>query len=80
MTDWPLATYFEIIRGRASARSQSLPRQDRIVSIHRSGPDTALATVDCAIPPKYFTDYLTLMRTGQGWQIISKSFHVDVHD
>ena len=43
-------------------------------------PDTALATVNCAMPPKYFTDYLTLLRTDAGWQIISKTYHVDIHE
>ena len=79
ITDWSLEDYFEIIRGRASARSQGLKRYDRILSIHKAGPNTALATVNCAMPPKYFTDYLTLMRTAEGWQIISKSYHVDIH-
>ena len=80
ITDWSLEDYFEIIRGRASASSQGLKRYDRILSIHKAGPNTALATVNCAIPPKYFTDYLTLMRTGTGWQIISKSYHLDIHE
>ncbi len=80
VTDWPLEEYFEIIRGRPSARSQGLKRYDRIGSIHKAGPDTALATVNCAMPPKYFTDYLTLLRRDAGWQIISKTYHVDIHE
>jgi hypothetical protein len=35
--------------------------------------------VQCAIPPRYFTDYLTLLKTNEGWQIISKTFHTDAH-
>ena len=80
VTDWSLEEYFEIIRGRPSARSQGLKRYDRIGSIHKAGPNTALATVNCAMPPKYFTDYLTLLRTAKGWQIISKTYHVDIHE
>ncbi len=80
ITDWPRFKYFEIIRQRPSPASQSLPRYDRIVSIHKAGKNTALATVNCAIPPRYFTDYLTLLKTGKGWRIISKTFHVDVHE
>ena len=80
VTDWPRATYFEVIGGRPSPASQGLERFDRILSIHKSGPDTALATVNCAVPPRYFTDYLTLVNTDQGWRIISKTFHADVHD
>lgn len=79
VTDLSRDAYFEMIRGRESAASQGLPRYDRIVSIHKAGPNTALATVNCAIPPRYFTDYLTLMRDAKGWRIISKSFHIDEH-
>ncbi len=80
VTDWPRTEYFERIAARPSPVSQGLPRHDRIVSIHRAGPDTALATVNCAIPPRYFTDYLTLLRIGSQWRIISKTFHTDVHE
>ena len=79
LTDLPRADYFEMIRGRESPRSQGLARHDRIVSVHKAGRDTALAIVNCAMPPRYFTDYLTLMRTAAGWQIVSKAFHTDVH-
>ncbi len=79
ITDMPREHYFEVIRGRDSPRQQGQKRHDRIVSIHKAGPDTALATVECAMPPRYFTDYLTLMRDADGWRIISKSFHTDVH-
>jgi predicted ATPase len=80
VTDLPLDAYLELIRCRASPRAQQLKRHDRILSIHRSGPNTALATVECAMPPRYFVDYLTLMCDGGGWQIISKSFHTNVHE
>lgn len=79
VTDLPREAYFEMIRGRESAANLGLTRHDRIISIHKAGPNTALATVNCALPPRYFTDYLTLMRDANGWQIISKSFHVDEH-
>lgn len=80
VTDMPRATYFEMIGGRASPREQGLARHDRILSIHKAGPNTAMATVNCAMPPRFFTDYLTLMRDADGWRIISKSFHTDVHE
>ena len=80
VTDWPREDYFARIAARPSPASQNLPRYDRIVSIHKAGPDTALATVNCAIPPRYFTDYLTLLRIGQEWRIISKTFHTDIHE
>lgn len=80
LTDWPREEYFSVISGRASGREQGLARHDKILSIHKAGPDTALATVNCALPPRYFTDYLTLLRLDGQWRIISKTFHVDTHD
>jgi len=80
VTDWPRETYFELIAGRDSPAAQGAARHDKILSIHKAGPNTALATVNCAIPPRYFTDYLTLVNTAQGWRIISKTFHIDTHE
>ena len=50
-------------------------RRDRIVSIDFSGPATAFAKVECQIPPRYFTDYLTLLKVEGRWQVIAKAFH-----
>ena len=80
ITDWAREEYFEIIRGRQSASERGLARHDKILSIHKAGPNTALAIVNCAMPPRYFTDYLTLIRVGGRWQINSKTFHTDTHE
>jgi len=79
ITDMSRAQYFELIGSRDSSRSQGLKRHDRIVSIHKSGPDTAHAVVNCAIPPRYFTDYLTLLKLDGRWQIVAKSFRFKTH-
>lgn len=74
----PRAQWLEAVSKRPSAKSQDLARRDFIISIDRSGPDTAFAKVNCQIPPRYFTDYLVLARLKDGWKIVSKSFHTDV--
>jgi hypothetical protein len=79
ITDWSRSVYFEKISSRASPLSLGLARNDKIVSINIAGPDTAFAVVNCALPPRYFTDYLTLLKTSNGWRIISKTFHTDSH-
>ena len=78
VADLPRAKWFEMVAARPSAKSQGLARADRIVSIDMSGPETAFVKVECQIPPKYFTDYLLLLKTGGGWKIVSKSFRADV--
>jgi 2-(1,2-epoxy-1,2-dihydrophenyl)acetyl-CoA isomerase len=40
---------------------------------------TAFAKVQCQIPPRYFTDYLTFVKLTEGWRIVSKTFHTETH-
>ena len=53
---------------------------DVVVSIDFSGPATAFAKVECQIPPRYFTDYLTLLKVDGRWQVIAKAFHTVTRD
>ena len=71
--------WFDLVRSRASAQSQDLRRHDWVVQIDRSGPSTAFAKVQCQIPPRYFTDYLTFVKLEEGWRIVSKTFHTETH-
>ena len=77
LDDLPRARWFEMVSNRPSALSRDLPRRDWVVQIDRSGPNTAFAKVQCQIPPRYFTDYLTFVKLADGWRIISKTFHTD---
>ncbi len=77
LADLPRQQWFEMLRGRQSAQSRDLPRRDWVVQIDRSGPATAFAKVQCQIPPRYFTDYLTLAKLAGGWKIVSKTFHTE---
>jgi len=79
--DLPRAQWFEMLQSRPSAKSKSLVRADRIVSIDMSGPETAFVKVECQIPPRYFTDYLNLLKLKDGsWRIVSKTFRTTVKD
>jgi hypothetical protein len=71
--------WFDMVRGRRSAQSQDLKRHDWVVQIDRSSPTTAFAKVQCQIPPRYFTDYLTFVKLAEGWRIVSKTFHTETH-
>lgn len=70
--------YFPIVAARESPASRNEVRRDRIVEIRFAGPVTAFAHVECAIGPKFFNDFLTLIKTDGRWQIISKVFHYDL--
>lgn len=80
VADLPRGKWFEFVKGRPSAKSRGLERTDRIVSIDLSGPETAFVKLQCSIHPRYFTDYLLLLKLEQGWRIVSKSFRTDMRD
>lgn len=73
--DLPRADWFKAVESRPSGKAKGSARADRIVSIDFAGPATAFAKVECQLPPRYFTDYLTLLKVDGRWQVISKSFH-----
>jgi hypothetical protein len=80
VADLPRAKWFEFVKGRPSAKSRGLARTDRIISIDLSGPETAFVKLECSIHPRYFTDYLLLLKLGEGWRIVSKSFRTDTRE
>lgn len=73
-------TYLPIVAARPSPARRNEPRADRIASIDFAGPATARAHVECRIGPKFFTDFLTLIRDDGEWRIISKVFHYDIKE
>jgi hypothetical protein len=78
VTDVPRADWLKMVAGRPSPKSRALERTDRIVSIDFAGPETACVKVECAVPPRYFTDYLTLLKFKDGWRVVSKTFRTTV--
>lgn len=41
---------------------------------------TALARVECAMGPRRYTDFLTLLRVDGRWRVISKVFHFETEE
>jgi hypothetical protein len=80
LTDWSRAHWFEVLKSRGQSPQQlDLKRHDFVVQIDRSSPTTAFAKVQCQMPPRYFTDYLTLVKLADGWRIVSKTYHTETH-
>ncbi len=78
-TDGPLQdddmeTVYARVAGRDAPAKSGQKRQDHILSIDKSGAESALARVQIAIGPKLFTDYLSLLKIDGRWQIISKTY------
>jgi hypothetical protein len=80
VADLPREKWFELVKSRPSAKSKGLKRTDRIVSIDLSGPETAFVKLECSIHPRYFVDYLTLLKLENGWKVVSKTFRTDVRE
>ena len=77
VSDLPRADWLKLVESRPSAKARGLKRTDRIVSIDFSGPETAFVKLECSIHPRYFTDYLTLLKLPQGWRVVSKTFRTE---
>ena len=62
------------MRARPAPRDSGEPRFERLVSIDFAGDHTAVAKVECAVPPRRYVDLLSLLRYAQGGRIVSKLF------
>lgn len=78
VADLPREDWLARIAARPKPSAQGFEREDRILAIDMAGEDAACVKLNCCIPPRYFTDYLLLLKTSEGWKIVSKSFHVDM--
>jgi hypothetical protein len=76
----PRDEWLEAVRNRPTPVSQGLPRHDEILQIDQAGPTTAFVKVKCAIPPRFFTDYLSLLKIDGRWQVAQKVFAVELRD
>lgn len=76
----PLADWLKAVRERGSPRSKGLARDDAILLLDQSGPTTAFVKVKCQIPPRYFTDYLSLLKIDGQWRVAQKVFATVVRD
>jgi hypothetical protein len=74
LTAEPRDAWLDRVKARPSPRSLGHERSDRILTVDFADPRTALVKCACAVPPRYFTDYLTLLETAEGWTIVTKTF------
>lgn len=77
VADLPRAEWLERMAARPKPAEQGLHREDRILAMDMAGDEAACVKVNCCIPPRFFTDYLLLLKTGEGWRIVAKSFRTE---
>jgi Putative lumazine-binding len=73
----PRDAWLAAVRTRPSPKSQGAARGDEILSIDIAGPTMALVKLRCQIPPRYFTDQLSLLKIDGRWQIAQKVFQTE---
>ena len=74
ITILPRDEWLAAVRARPSPQSQGLGRHDEILTIDQSSPTAAFVKLKCAIPPRFFTDYLSLLKVDGRWQVVQKVF------
>ncbi len=74
VTVLPRDEWLKNVRSRPKPKDSGLERKDRVLSVDLAGPDMAFAKVACQIPPRYFTDYLCLLRVDGRWQVAQKVY------
>jgi hypothetical protein len=76
----PRGQWLDRVRSRPSPKQQRLPRHDQVLSIDLVGPAMAYVKLKCAIPPRFFTDQLSLLKIDGRWQIAQKIFMTELRD
>jgi hypothetical protein len=74
LTIVPRDQWLEVVKNRPSPKSQNLSRHDEILQIDIADPTTAFVKTQCAIPPRFFTDYLSFLKLDGRWQVAQKVY------
>lgn len=74
----PRDQWLDAVRSRPSPKKQGLPRHDHVLTIDLVGPSMAFVKVKCAIPPRFFTDQLNLLKINGRWQVAQKVFMTEM--
>jgi Putative lumazine-binding len=80
LTIMPRDKWLDMVRNRPSPKAQNLSRHDEILQVDIAGPTTAFVKVKCAIPPRFFTDYLSLLKIDGRWQVAQKVFATETRE
>jgi hypothetical protein len=80
LTIVPREEWLAMVRNRPSPQAQGLARHDDILMVDQSSPTTAFVKVKCAIPPRFFVDYLSFLKVDGRWRVAQKVFSVRTED
>ncbi len=80
LTITPRDKWLDRVRNRPSPKQEKLPRHDEILTIDLVSPTMAFVKLKCAIPPRFFTDQLSLLKIDGRWQVAQKVFSTEVRN
>ncbi|HTT12455.1 MAG TPA: nuclear transport factor 2 family protein [Burkholderiaceae bacterium] len=80
LTVLPRDQWFEMVRNRPSPKARGLARHDEILQIDQASPTMAFVKLRCAIPPRFFTDYLSLLKIDGRWQVAQKVYTTEMRN
>ena len=72
--------WLDKVRARLSPKRQGLPRHDHVLTIDLVSPTMAYVKLKCAIPPRFFTDQLSLLKIDGRWQVAQKVFTTEMRE
>src|SRR3954470_12505865 len=76
----PRDIWLDNVRTRPSPKQRGLVRHDRVLSIDLVSATMAYVKLNCAIPPRIFTDQLSLLKIDGRWQIAQKVFATEIRE
>ena len=76
----PRDQWLEAVRTRPSPKARGLARHDQVLQIDQSSPTTAFVKLKCAIPPRFFTNYLCFLKVDGRWRVAQKVFATERRD
>ena len=74
----PRDDWFKAVNSRPKPKDSGMTRHDEVLSVDILDDCTALVKLKCALPPKFFTDLLSLLKVDGRWQIVQKVFTFEV--
>ena len=80
LTITPRDKWLDRVRNRPAPKAEKLPRHDEVLTVDLVNPTMAFVKLKCAIPPRFFTDQLSLLKIDGRWQVAQKVFSTEVRN
>ncbi|GEM_PF-444124 len=73
-------SWLAVVAGRQSPQSMGYIRKHEILAIDIANSKMASVKLKFTAPGRRFTDFLLLLKSAEGWRIISKSYTFESHE